>query len=148
MKTILTAIDFSEVTPKVGRLTEKLALAFEGCKVCLVHVAPPEPDFVGYDPGPQTVRDKLAEQFREEHRKINKMRESMEGKGLDVTALLIQGATIEKILEEIDRCKADLVVMGSHGHGALHQLLVGSVSEGVLRQARCPVLLVPSRQED
>lgn len=33
--------------------------------------------------------------------------------------------------------------MGSHGHGGLHHLLMGSVAEGVLRKAHCPVMLVP-----
>jgi nucleotide-binding universal stress UspA family protein len=35
--------------------------------------------------------------------------------------------------------------MGTHGHGALHNLLLGSVSEGVLRNASCSVVMVPGR---
>ena len=38
--------------------------------------------------------------------------------------------------------------MGSHGHGAIYELLVGSVTEGVLRKARCPVLVVPSERDE
>ena len=41
--------------------------------------------------------------------------------------------------------EADMIVMGSHGRGAVRQLLIGSVSEGVLRAAECPVLIVPCR---
>lgn len=146
MKVILAAIDFSEVTPVVVSAAETLSRAFDGCRVCLLHVAPPEPDFVGYEPGPQTVRDQLAEKFRDEHRRLHEIQKDLESKGVATTALLIQGPIAEKILEEIDRQKADLAVMGSHGHGALHQLLVGSVSEGVLRKSSCPVLVVPSRK--
>ncbi|MCL6593924.1 MAG: universal stress protein [Alicyclobacillus sp.] len=52
-------------------------------------------------------------------------------------------ATICRIAEEV---QADLVVLGRHGHGALHRfqrLFLGSVSSGVLRHARVPVLVVP-----
>jgi len=38
---------------------------------------------------------------------------------------------------------ASFVVMGSHGHGAMYDLLVGSTAQGVLRKAPCPVLIVP-----
>jgi nucleotide-binding universal stress UspA family protein len=35
--------------------------------------------------------------------------------------------------------------MGSHGHGALFEFLVGSVTNGVLKSAKCPVLVVPAK---
>jgi hypothetical protein len=38
-----------------------------------------------------------------------------------------------------------MIVMGSHGHGALFNLLMGTVCNGVLRKARCPVVVVPAR---
>ncbi|MEO8353471.1 MAG: universal stress protein, partial [Chthoniobacteraceae bacterium] len=41
---------------------------------------------------------------------------------------------------------ADMIVMGSHGHGSFYELLVGSVTSGVLRDARCPVLVVPAKE--
>ena len=53
---------------------------------------------------------------------------------------------MEKALQEMVRLKADVVVMGSHGHSALRNVLVGSVTEGVLRKAGCPVLVVPRKK--
>jgi nucleotide-binding universal stress UspA family protein len=50
----------------------------------------------------------------------------------------------EEILNQADALNADLIVMGRHGHGAMYHLLMGSATEGVLRHATRPVLLVPS----
>ncbi|MBE0585939.1 MAG: universal stress protein, partial [Desulfofustis sp.] len=65
--------------------------------------------------------------------------------GLETTALLVQGATAETIVDKANKLEIDMVIVGSHGRGAMYQLLVGSVSEGVLRGAACPTLVVPTR---
>jgi nucleotide-binding universal stress UspA family protein len=57
--------------------------------------------------------------------------------------LLVKGATVEVILGEADRLGADLVVVGSHGHGAVHRFLVGSTADALVRQSEVPVLVVP-----
>lgn len=46
------------------------------------------------------------------------------------------------ILEEIENEKIDLVVMGSHGYGTIAGSILGSVSQHVLHNAKCPVLIV------
>jgi nucleotide-binding universal stress UspA family protein len=142
---ILVAVDFADTTEAIVRRAEEIAVAFSA-KVWLIHVAEPEPDFIGYQPGPQTERDFLAERLRTEHRGIQQIAERLRTKGLDVTALLVQGATVETILEEADRLKIDMIIVGSHGRGAMYHLLLGSVSEGVLRGAACPTLVVPTRR--
>lgn len=144
MKRILIPVDFSPITETVTRVGATLARAFGG-EIFLIHVAPPEPEFVTYEPGPPSVREAVAREISAGHRKLHEIDRALEAEGLKVTSLLIQGYTVEKILQEIDRLKIDLVVMGSHGHGALYHLLLGSVSEGVLRKSPVPVLVVPSR---
>ena len=59
MKNIVAAIDFSERSEAVLRIASDHARAFEA-HLWLVHVAAPEPGFVGYDGGPQSVRDNVA----------------------------------------------------------------------------------------
>jgi nucleotide-binding universal stress UspA family protein len=49
----------------------------------------------------------------------------------------------EEILNQADTLDADLIVMGTHGHGAMYNLLVGSATKGVLKHSTRPVLLVP-----
>jgi nucleotide-binding universal stress UspA family protein len=144
MKTILVPIDFSAVTGAVVEQAAALAAAF-GSALWLLHVAAPEPEFVGYEPGPQGVRDTVAHELRDTHRRVQEQADALRGRGIDATALQVQGATVETILAEAARLHADLIVVGSHGHGALHRALLGSVSEGVLHRATCPLLILPSR---
>jgi nucleotide-binding universal stress UspA family protein len=49
------------------------------------------------------------------------------------------------ILERTQKHGAGLIVLGSHGHGAFYNLLVGSVAEGVLRESIVPVVVVPAK---
>jgi nucleotide-binding universal stress UspA family protein len=51
---------------------------------------------------------------------------------------------VDKILSEAEQHQASLIVMGSHGHGAFYELLVGSVTHGVMKGAHCPIVVVPS----
>jgi nucleotide-binding universal stress UspA family protein len=141
---ILVAIDFSDATETIVLQAEKIAAALSAT-VWLLHVAEPEPDFIGYQPGPQTERDFLAERFHAEHRSIQQIADRLRTTGLETTALLIQGATAETIVDQASKLKVDMIIVGSHGRGAMYQLLVGSVSEGVLRVAACPTLVVPTR---
>jgi nucleotide-binding universal stress UspA family protein len=142
MKTILVPVDFSDATAPAVEQASRLAEAMSA-RLVLLHVAAPEPEFIGYDPGPPSVRQQVAAELTEEHRRVQALERSIEGRGLDVTALAVQGYPVEKILDEAVRRRADLIVMGSHGHGMLRTLLVGSVTEGVLRDATIPVLIVP-----
>jgi len=145
MQTVLAAVDFSEVTEAVVERAASLARAFSAHLV-LLHVAEPDPEFVGFEAGPQSVRDARADELREEHRSLQQRAEELRGQGLDVQASLVPGPTIETIVQRAQQLAADLVVLGSHGHGALHRALLGSVSEGVLRRAGRPVLIIPTRR--
>lgn len=52
------------------------------------------------------------------------------------------GDPVQKIVEIAEREQADLIIMGSRGMGGFKSLLLGSVSDGVLHHASCPVLIV------
>jgi nucleotide-binding universal stress UspA family protein len=143
MKTILVPIDFSDVTPHVIETATKFATAFLS-RVVILNVAEPEPDFVGFEAGPPTVRIAVARDFKAEHQRLDELKAQSAPTGLDVVVLHVQGPIVEKILHEATEQKADLIVIGSHGHGALYDLLVGSVTQGVIKAARCPVVVVPS----
>jgi len=139
----VVAIDFSAVSE--GQLAVIRRLTGEGRHIYLLHVAEPEPDFVGFDAGPDVVRDQMAEQFHREHEQIQAMAQRLRDDGWNATALLVQGSTVDTILLQAEKLDADLIVVGSHGHGAMYDMLVGSISAEVIRRATVPVLVVPSR---
>ncbi|MBK8228192.1 MAG: universal stress protein [Flavobacteriales bacterium] len=143
MKSILAAVDFSAVTPSLLALSCEFA-KHHNAKLWLIHVAAPDPDFIGFKTGPQYIRDHRAEQLRQEHIDLQGMAAEAREKGIDSEALLLQGPTAETILAEVERLKSDMVVVGSHGHSALYRAFVGSVSEQVLRECTAPVLVVPT----
>jgi nucleotide-binding universal stress UspA family protein len=146
IKNVLVPIDFSEQTEGVLAVAAELAESL-GAHIWLIHIADPEPDFVGYGPGPEVVRQQVATRLRDEHRDLHALADRLRSQGLEVTALAIQGPTVDRIVSEVEKLSANIVIMGSHGHGALYRTLLGSVSEGVLHRANCPVLIVPPQRE-
>ena len=140
---LLVAIDLSPSTDTVVKKTRDLAKALSA-KVWLIHVADPEPTFVGYDVGPQYERDAIAEKLRHEHTSLQAIADTLRAEGLDSTALLVQGTIVETILKEAAKLNVDMIIAGSHGKGAVRRLLVGSVSEGLLKYALYPILIIPT----
>ena len=140
---ILAAVDFSGFTEPILRAVEQIAAAAPEARIWLLHVAEPDPSFVGYDAGPAVVRDQVAAEYRREHQQLQACAERLRGSGVEVTALLIRGAIADTILTEAVRLDVELLVMGSHGYGAIADLIAGGVCRVVLRKALCPVLVIP-----
>jgi len=142
---ILLALDLSSATATILSGFRKL---FPGpqTRLTLLYVAEPDPEFVGYEPGPQTVRDQVAGECHESHQRIQRIAQDLEEDGYEAEALQVQGAYADCILLMSRKAGADLIVMGSHGHGAMHHLLMGSTSEQVLKKSDCPVLIIPIRE--
>jgi nucleotide-binding universal stress UspA family protein len=65
---------------------------------------------------------------------------------VQVTKEILSGSPRSAITEEADRWQADLIVMGSHGYGAWHRFLLGSVSQAVVSRAQCSVEVVRDRE--
>ncbi|WP_367026874.1 universal stress protein [Methylococcus sp. ANG] len=140
---LLVAIDFSEITDKVLGQAKLLAKALSA-EIWLLHVAEPEPDFVGYDADPLVMRDLAAETYKIWHQRVQDAAKALRAEGFSCTGLMIQGPTVDTILKEAERLQADMIVLGSHGKGLLARLIVGSSCEGVLRGTSVPVLVVPA----
>lgn len=145
MKTIVAAVDFSDVSDEVIGKACQLARQFSA-HLWILHVAAPDPDFVGFEIGPQHVRDWRANTLQKERRYLQEKADQLEKEGIQVTPLMVQGPTADMILKESADLKADLIVLGSHGHGALYELMVGTVTEALLRTAKFPILVIPAHK--
>jgi len=143
---ILVAIDLSPASAKVIEAARGVA-DLTGASVYVLHVAEPEPGFVGFDAGPAVARSQAAEELHREHRAVQAFAEELREEGFDATALLIRGPTVNTTLKKADSLDAGMIIIGSHGHGAVYDVLVGSYSAEIIRKSKLPVLVVPVKEE-
>ncbi len=142
---ILVAIDLSSASQKILDKVKTLALALPA-KVCLLHVAEDDPDFLGHEPEPRDTGDQGSQEFPQEHKDLQKEVDGFRESGLDTKGLLAQGSVVDVILQKSKQLKIDIIIVGTHGHGGVHHMIFGSVSEGVLRNSSCPVLVIPTHE--
>ncbi len=158
MKQLLAAIDFSKNTEAVLEQAAKLAKALEA-KLWILHVASNETQamayeatqFTGYSPeftsmpgDVQLARDLNADEIKREHAQLLGISATLRENGTETQAILLKGDAAKLIIEKAEDLQAEIIILGSHGHGLLRKALLGSVSESVIRHARCNVLIVPS----
>jgi len=148
MKTIVAAIDFSDVSKPVLEAATTLARALdEGLH--LVHVVEAEPTYAAYGFSPDefpAMQEVQKESVDRAEIKLTKMAGEIGIKGIETAVL--QGQPLHTLMKYAEEVDADLIVLGSHGHGFLSSLLLGSVTEGCVRKAKFPALIVPIKGKD
>tara|TARA_Y100000782_G_scaffold112079_1_gene141479 strand:+ start:1139 stop:1579 length:441 start_codon:yes stop_codon:yes gene_type:complete len=142
MKNILIALDLKSDQEKLLAQGETFAKAFNA-KLWLVHVAAPNPDFAGYEAGPQSVRDFRAEELKAENKQLTELTNQLASKAIDAEGLLIQGATVETILEEAQKLNTDLIMIGHAEHSMVYKMLFGTQDTELIKKSTIPVLVVP-----
>jgi nucleotide-binding universal stress UspA family protein len=143
MKTILVPVDFSAATTRVCAAACDLARLIGG-RLVLLHVIPPLPvimnDYYAFDTG--HLAQAMVAVEKDAARKLRVLGRRF-ARSCPVEAMQINGQPVDRILAKATATKAAYIVLGSHGHGAIFDLLVGSTTHGVLRKARVPVLVIP-----
>ena len=142
MKNLLVALDMK---PSDSLLLAQASYLAEKCgsKIWMVHVASPDPDFVGFEMGPKYIRDFVADELRVEHRQLQTYADELQHKGLEAEGLLIQGPTIEMIEAEVKKLNIDLLILGSHKHGFLYETFIGNTAMRIIKELSIPVMIVP-----
>jgi nucleotide-binding universal stress UspA family protein len=138
---ILLAVDGSEYTTKAVDFAISHFDWFKGApQLYLLHVQPPFPDkhakaMVG--------REAIESYYKEESEAALAPAEALLRKhGVAFERAYVVGDVAEKVQEFVNRNGIDMVVMGSHGHGSLKSLIMGSTTSKVLAATSVPVLLI------
>ncbi len=133
---ILYATDFSPMAKAAAPYAAAIARRY-GSKVFAVHVrslntygmAPPE--------SWPALKEAAEYQAKEQAAHLSGLFQ-----GIEHQAIVDEGGVWETLSDLIQRERIDLVVMGTHGREGLGKIMLGSVTEGVLRRAPCPVLTI------
>jgi nucleotide-binding universal stress UspA family protein len=145
---ILCPVDFSDHSRHALHYAAAIA-EWYGSTITMLYVHPVVPAAAG-EPGapafpPLVVttadRDKLLASMRG-------LAESEVGPDVRVEYEIVEGPVAPEILDSASARRADLIVLGTHGRSGFERLMLGSVTEKVLRKASCPVLSVPPRMPD
>lgn len=134
-KKLLVPVDFSEDSIKAVDVALEMADAAE--KVHLVHVAP---DLDVTTPG--VVWESISEDVQRENVMESFEKEFKDPKYDGVTYHVVFGDAGRGIVQLAEDQQADVIVMSSHGRTGFRRLLIGSVTERVLRLAHCPVVVL------
>lgn len=136
IKRILAAVDFSETSDKAFDYAISLARVFEA-EVVALHVV--------HDPivyAPTTGQEWRDEYERTIRGKLDELLNRHTCEGVKVKSVLKQGGAWMEIIEYAKAENCDMIVLGTHGHGPVESMLMGSVAEKVVRKAKHPVLVV------
>ena len=142
MKTILAPIDFSSATETVVEEAADLARAMEG-KVVLLTVLQPPAITNEYSALVDNLAEIMAAGEENAARRLAEIESKLKAAQVPVETVQLNGPPIRLIVEQAKELGASYIVMGSHGHTALYDLLVGSTTHGVLMRASCPVVITP-----
>lgn len=138
---ILVGIDFSDSS--AGAMYYAVALAERlGATLHLAHITPGEGRLVA----PTDLGLNVPEEFAEAQQaraRLERLRVMLHGK-VPVELHLRMGETVSGLLDLVRELGPDILVVGSHGRGAVRELLLGSVSKQLTHLAPVPVLVVPA----
>ncbi len=139
MKHILIATDGSPASEQAVEAGVELA-AERGGDVTFVHIVPADAWITGRGAAGRPLPHHVA--VDESETALKEAAEVAEAAGVSYALERIAGDPVDEILAVAEAKDVDLVVVGSRGRGAVTSAILGSVSLGVVKRARRPVLVV------
>ena len=141
MRNLLVPVDLSETSIAVVDRASCLAQSF-GSKLWLLHVFLPRHRPVPYYVDRALLRKAVAKEILLKRHKLQELAQHLGKEHVNVTVRSVAGNIPTVILDQAQKTHADLIILGSHGHGNLYHALLGGVGQKVKRKASCPVMLV------
>jgi nucleotide-binding universal stress UspA family protein len=144
IRRIVCPVDFSACAQHALEYAQELAKQFDA-ELSLVHAyedpaayATPVPMSGYVGPGAELLHE-LRKQFE---LRLEACMAEVAKTGVRVRSELLEGTPYRVVLDWAKEYKADLIVIGTHGHTGFTHALLGSVTERVVRMAECPVLTI------
>ncbi len=154
VKKILAPVDLSKLSMIGVRRALEIAVSSDGAEVIIYHVIPLE----------ETPYPHAAEEWLASHLELSEIRKAIDKRKMmlarfvgetpaDMTRKMRMrqeveiGVPYKKIVEKAIEKEVDMIVMCTHGRTGLFHMLIGSVTEQVVRRAPCAVLSVPPARE-
>lgn len=148
MKKILVPVDLSDATVRVCNAAANLARSLGG-RLIILHVVTPPPvvisNYYAFDAG--RVIELTREAKKVAAHKMQALGRWLNKRCPRTKVLMHEGPSTGVILRTAKIARVDYIVIGSHGHTAAYDLLIGSTTHGVLRKSLCPVVVVPITKE-
>ena len=145
-RTIVAAVDFSETSCEVVQAALAVARANDGGHLSLIHAVPHvvQTPWVVHGSG-RDLEDLQRQAVTEAETQLITLAATLRLDPRQVSVDVVVGPPAFEIVRYAGERGADLLVVGSHGRGIIRRFLLGSVAERVLREAGCPVMIVPDR---
>lgn len=137
---ILVPTDFSDASNAATVYATALADAF-GATLHALHVIP-DPLALGWGVDAAHLPQLLDRTQRQVQERLDGLLTPEERARCHAQFAVETGSPAASIVEYANKQGVDLIVMGTHGRGAVERMWVGSVTEGVLQRAPCPVVSV------
>ena len=144
---ILCPIDFSPFSSRAYDYAESLAQHY-GAKLFLEHVIRPYDEPYAYWMYPGGMEHVSSNLHASAEKELQEFLKTHAHNGTQTERVVREGVATESILSFAAERRMDLIVMGTHGRQGFDHLTMGSVTEKVLRKARCPVLAVRKPAHD
>ncbi len=158
MKKILIAIDYNPTAQKVAEIGYSLGKSMKA-EITLLHVINEPNYYSAFEYGPKygpimgftgyinPNMFKIAEPKELEQDSLDFLSKTKEYlKDENIKTTVTQGNTADGIIRTATEISADLIVIGSHSRRWLEKILMGSVTEEVLRQSTIPLYIVPTKE--
>jgi nucleotide-binding universal stress UspA family protein len=142
MKTILAPVDFSAATKGVVAAAKDLA-KLTGGRMVLLHALQLPLITTEYGLTAEALNEAMEVNTDAARKQLAHLEKRLADDTVPVTSRLITGFGAGVIIEQAKKLRASYIVLGSHGHTAFYDLLVGGTTHAVLKKAPCPVLVVP-----
>lgn len=147
IRNIIVPTDFSNLSFTAFDYAKDIAKRW-GAKIHLVYVLEKQPPFLAMrslDVNEDQVMKSMEEQAKKQ------LADAVKHFGktdLEISQVLLKGVDYEELVKYSKKIKADLIVLATHGRTGFIHTLIGSVTEKVVRHAKCPVLVTTPTDEE